>query len=303
MSDQNFTDSEDFNSVKQNIVEESGVKDDNDSNEIDHIVNEEKSSSENDFDLSSQDISELELPEVKEKGKLPDWVEERIKIKNKKIAARDAEIEELKNKLTQFSSSNQSNYKDNFAVSQELPSRDNFESENEWVSAIFEHKLREKEENDRIVNQQNQYIMELKAHEKKVEEKTAKGDSKYHDFEQVTAPLFTESFPANGVLSQEIFNSEHAEDILYFFGKYPEKAREIALMPPNKVIRKIYDLEKRFEEASKKKKSSNGEDYTPSPKIKGGGSGSNLSWESMSNMNQDDFNKAYDKKFGSKRAW
>lgn len=303
MTENNHNQAEEFKSVSQTIINNMN---DNKSPEIDldtleaEVSKDESNDSKPSVLDEDKDLSELPLPEESKSNEddFPDWMKDRIRKKNKKIAEKEAELVEIKNKLNELS---KTQIPQNI-LSDSLPTRDNFETEEEFIQANVDFHIN-KRAHEFERQAQHQAILEAeKKHYEKVNDVISKGEAKYHDFSDITEELFSSSFPPNPVLAHEVFSSEFAEDIVYFFGKYPEKAREIAKKTPNEVIKKIYDIENRFREAKKSKaKKSN---FQPSDNMRGKAVGSlNSTYENLANMSQKDFEKAWEEKHGKKNIW
>lgn len=275
----------------------------------------EKDSTEQVTDSETKDttIDDLPLPEPddeageedKEKPVRPRSKEERLLFKKERELARErARLQEVEARMRQ---SQQPEIKPAPADFKGME-RDNYESEADWVAAVTDKRLQQRQDEMR-----QQYEMQ-QAHKRqsefvaKVNDAKDKGAAKYSDFDQVVEPMFDPygDFPRNEPLAAAIADSDFAEDILYFMGKYKDKAREIALLPPVKAIKAIANLEQRFKEKRKNAPAKPGAKILEP--LKGGkpqtaGTLHGMTPEQIEKMDMKEFKERWSREYGKKNHY
>jgi len=201
-------------------------------------------------------IEELPLPDVEGNEEepvqpRPKSKEERLLFKKQRELDRERiKAQELEHQLhlQQFKQSRQQ--QDSPAQDYSDVSRENFSNEEDWIAAITDKRLQQREEASRYQYQQMQHQKQQAEFVAKINEIKDKGVSKYSDFDDLVEPLFDPrgNFPRNEPMAAAIADSEFGDDILYFMGKYPDQARELAKKPPVQAIKAIAILEQRFRE-------------------------------------------------------
>lgn len=197
------------------------------------------------------------LPEAhnKSKEKLPKWMNNKLSKAERELQQRENELRLTQEKLARFEQGqagqapvvpHQLN-----PLNEAPPKKENFANEEDFIDARIEYKKRA----DNFVQQaqtQQQAMMqaELSFHNK-MKDALNVGTESYDDFDDIVKPLFSAGFPGNRAMAEAIVDSPYKHDMLYFLGKYTDKAREIALSHPVQAIKKIAELEVRFKARDK----------------------------------------------------
>lgn len=208
---------------------------------------EETESDNQELDEENKSLEELPLPEEnKSKKELPKYAKKKLEKKERELQAKEAEIALLRQQIEQRQQQGhptQSSFNPNIAP----PKREDFQNEDDYIDARFEYKQKLEQIKHQTVSQQQAAINAEMAFTKKLKEAQDAGSENYEDFEEVIQPLFSPGFPGNRAMAEAIVDSPHNHDILYFLGKYPEKAREIALLNPVQAVKRIAEIETRFQ--------------------------------------------------------
>lgn len=135
------------------------------------------------------------------------------------------------------------------ATEPKKPTRDNYESYDDYVEALTDWKVEQKTKTaPQPQVQQQQKPVELTPEEKAladaVKDVVAEGAEKYPDF---TEKLFDQRMPMTQTMAEAIFDSDNAADMAYYLATHHDKAAEIAQLDPKAQIRAIGKLEARME--------------------------------------------------------
>ncbi len=197
-------------------------------------------------------LDKLPLPGDEDADKtktLPKWVEKKLSRKDREIeqaaqeaAAYRAQLEQIQNGIPQ------SNLP---VVDPEMPKRDAYIDEAEFISAVVEHKQKRSAQVAQYKAQQDGMRHAENNFQERLKKSKDEGAEKYDDFDEKIKPLFSKEFPANRAMAEAIVDSDYKGDILYFLGENKDKAKEIALMNPVKAVKEISKIEARFEERKK----------------------------------------------------
>ncbi len=211
---------------------------------------EEKKEAEKEKDVKKppkEESSEEPLPEekVEEKPKDKDPVQRRIDeiTKKRRDAERERDYEhtkrlELEEELKKAKS----------AVPQgDKPKIENFETEVEYLEALADWKIEQKfkVETEKI-SKETASVDEKKAIDEtyqELDEKMEKGRIKYDDFNEL---VLNEDLKISESMVEAILLSDTAEDVLYYLGKHPEEAADIAKLSPLKVAHELGKIEARL---------------------------------------------------------
>ncbi len=206
-------------------------------------------------------LEELPLPgdEQESKSNIPKWVERKLTRKELEIqqqaqqnALLAAELERLRTTQVQPQFN---------AI--EAPKRELFSSEPEWIAALVQHENTKAALNHQAeMQRQGMAQAQAKFLDKWTKAKDI-GMDKYDDFAEKMAVLDAPGFPTNRAMCEAIVDTEHATDIQYFLASNPEHARKIAELNPVQAVKKIAELEARFNERKKKEPSKSPRPITP----------------------------------------
>lgn len=201
---------------------------------------------------------ELPLPDdnSQKKKEIPEWLKKRIDKEKRAAAMLAAENEKLKKALTVGIP--QPLIADNMSPQNvpglEAPNRADFNSEHEYIAAVVRHEntiAAHRMNTERQAKAMVEAEMEFQG---KIKETMSKGAEKYDDFDDKTSVLFSDAFPPNRAMAEAIVDSDFKDDILYFLGTYPDEAVRIAKMNPVQAVKKIAEIEGRFQARAKSKK-------------------------------------------------
>lgn len=205
-------------------------------------------------DEKPKSLDELPLPgdeEEKPKQKeLPKWVEKKLSRKEREAEQHAAEAAMYKAEVEKLRNSAQSGLQPQFQDTT-APMRENFNTEEEYIDARIDYK---NQKNIQVMNQKKQHEALVDAEnnfQKNIHQAREEGLDKYDDFEEKTSTLFSPSFPNNRAMAEAIVDSPYKSDILYFLGTYSQEAKKIALLNPVQAVKRIAELEQRFESRKK----------------------------------------------------
>jgi len=254
-------------------------------------------------DSKETDSDDDDLPEAPEEDKatLPKGFVNRLKREKEKRQEAELKFMEAQERLAAMSQNRDSGEIKRPAPASvpglpPPPSRENYENDFDFVEAVNEysaykrniiHQQRIAKENDRIFGQRLQSTL-------------SDGSDVYEDFDNKVKVLFSDEFPSNRAMAEAIVDSDFSKDILYYYGKNPEKAKEIALMNPIKAVKEVAALEARFK--ARKSKNITGAKRPLEPLQ--GASGNKVSGGSAAGggdpekMDHESFVEWYEKKYG-----
>ena len=207
--------------------------------------------------------SQETLPEKKVEPKEKDSVQKRIdEITKKRREAeresvfKDTKIAKLEEELKTAKS----------AIPQaDKPKLENFETEADYLEALTDWKVEQGFKTEREkVSKEVATVDEKKAIDEtyqELDEICEKGRTKYADFNEL---VLTDDFKFSDAELAAILLSDTAEDVLYYLGKHPEEAAEIAKLPPLKVAHEFGKIEARLHAPPPRKRTTNApEPITP----------------------------------------
>jgi hypothetical protein len=197
-------------------------------------------------DDENKSLDELPLPETNadNKKELPKYVKNKLEKKDREITAKEAEIAVLREQIQRQGAPNQAPvFNPNIAP----PKRDDFQNEDDYIDARIEYKQKLEYLKHQTASQQQQAMNAELSFGQKLKEAQDAGSDSYEDFEEVVKPLFSAGFPCNRAMAEAILDSPYKHDIFYFLGKNIDKAREIAQLNPVQAIKKIADIDARFQ--------------------------------------------------------
>lgn len=199
-------------------------------------------------DPIEKSLEELPLPgdETETKKSIPKWVEKKLSRKEQELVQKEQELVQARALLEQRQIQAQT------IADPELPKRESFNSDAEFIEAVVDHKQNKSIKNAQIAHHQQVMIQTETNFINKIKISLNEGAEKYEDFEEKTKLLFSPGFPTNRAMAEAIVDSEHSKDIFYFLGQYPEEAKKIALLNPVQAVKKIAEIEGRFEARKKK---------------------------------------------------
>jgi hypothetical protein len=248
-------------------------------------------------DVSEMSLDELPLPGDEEKSEvekdIPKWVEKKLSKKDKLLAQKEAEIAQVKAEAERLAQQMQQQRMQAPIPVEQAPQRENYNSDLEYQVAIADYAQEIKLQKIHQTQAEETHKQIQENFKKRLDETNNKGTEKYEDYEDVTDALFKPGFPSNRAMCEAILDSDHASDIMYFLGKYKDKAKEIALMNPIKAIKKIAEIDARFKERKKS-------NITKAPRMLGEerGQAKAGTWGDPSKMNMDDFQQWYKANYG-----
>lgn len=198
-------------------------------------------------------LEELPLPgdEAPDTKTLPKWVAKKLSRKDQELQQKAHETEMYKAELARVQA--QSTYvpQANQWVDPELPKRESYGDEGQYISAVVAHTNRREQEKAQIIAQQQGMQNAENSFQERYREAQNLGAEKYEDFEEKVAVLNTDAFPRNRAMAEAIVDSAYKSDILYFLASNVEEARNIALLNPVQAVKKIAAIEARFEARKK----------------------------------------------------
>lgn len=162
------------------------------------------------------------------------------------------------------------------------PKLEDFSDIEEYAKARELHAEKRKEREISERQQSTAQQREVVALTEAWEEKAARAEGKYDDFDSIVGDIK----PTTPLLAA-VMEAENAEDVAYYLGKNPKEAKRILELPVRAQIREIGKLEaKLLAEPTKPRTPS----QAPSP-IKPLGAAASPSTKKLSEMTQDEFEK------------
>ena len=120
-------------------------------------------------------------------------------------------------------------------------SRDDYESDEEYITALVDQKVSILAKIDREKEQDNQ----KKTVQDKIDSGYEKGVKKYKDFNDVARSAGTHNVTLT--MFNEALSGDHFEDVLYYLGSNHKESNRIAALPEAQQKREIIKLEARME--------------------------------------------------------
>jgi hypothetical protein len=192
-------------------------------------------------------LEELPLPgdeDTESKKTLPKWVEKKLSRKDRELEVKAQEAAMYRTQLEQIQQAIPAAA--STIADPTLPRREAFANEAEFVAAVFDHKQAQSEKKAAQQRQQHALVQAETSFRERLKSAMDDGSEKYEDFEDKIKPLFSQEFPANRAMAEAIVDSEHKHDIFYFLGQHPEEAKKIAMLNPVQAVKKIAEIEARF---------------------------------------------------------
>jgi len=143
-------------------------------------------------------------------------------------------------------------------------SRDDYESDEEYITALVDQKVSILAKIDREKEQDNQ----KKTVQNKIDSGYEKGVKKYKDFNEVARSTGTHNVTL--AMFNEALSGDHFEDVLYYLGSNHKESNRIAALPEAQQKREIIKLEARMETGVKPKTVKPDPEPVPRLKSKGG---------------------------------
>lgn len=215
-------------------------------------LNEEK---DGDKEKSDDDLP-LPVPEAGKK-QMPEYFKNRLSKEQRKLQQAENELRILQEQLARMqqppTAAINQNSQPGFTPNNEAPpKRESFANDEDFIDARIEYKKRADNFSQQAQTQQQAMMQAELSFHNKMKDALNVGTESYDDFDDVVKPLFSAGFPGNRAMAEAIVDSPYKHDMLYFLGKYTDKAREIALSHPVQAIKKIAELEVRFKARDKK---------------------------------------------------
>jgi hypothetical protein len=201
----------------------------------------------------AKSLDELPLPEepeAKEKERtIPKWVEKKLSRKEQETQRLAHEAAVLKQQLNEMRAAAEIPVAP--VSDPTMPQRGDYDDEGLYITAIVNHQNRKASLAQQKAAQEESVMHSELQFRNKLNESVAAGLDKYEDFEEKVKPLFSADFPVNRAMAEAIVDSPHRQDILYFLGQYPDKAKDIALLNPIQAVKRIAGIEARFDQHRK----------------------------------------------------
>jgi len=187
--------------------------------------------------------SEEPLPKkVEEKPKEKDPVQRRIDEITRK--RRDAERERDYERTKRMELEEELKKAKSVTPLGEKPKLENFETEADYLEALADWKVEQKfKVESEKVSKETESAEEKKAIDEtyqELDEKMGKGRTKYADFNEL---VLDKELKISEAMVEAILFSDTAEDVLYYLGKHPEEAADIAGLSPLKVAHELGKIE------------------------------------------------------------
>ena len=213
-----------------------------------------------------EEHSEETLPEIKVEEKPPkekDAVQRRIDEITKK--RREAERERDWERTKRLELEEELKTAKKSIPQGDKPKVEDFETELAYLEALQDWKLdqRFRVESDKA-SKETASVEEKTAIDEtyqELDDKMEKGRNKYADFNEL---VLDENLKISEAMVEAILISDIAEDVLYYLGKHPEEAADLAKLPPLKIAHEFGKIEAKLTAPLPKKKTTNApEPITP----------------------------------------
>lgn len=158
----------------------------------------------------------------------------------------ETENQQLKEQLSGKKSQSMPDQKDDATTRK--PTRDDFESYDEYVDALTDWKVDQKLKPQQQPDQRKPPAVEITPEERAladtVKDVVAEGVDKYPDFAE---KIFDPKAVMTQTMAETVFDSDNAVDMAYYFATHHDEAVKIARMEPKAQIRAIGRLEAQLE--------------------------------------------------------
>ena len=210
-----------------------------------------------------EETSKETLPEKKVEPKEKDSVQRRIDELTKK--RRDAERERDYERTKRLELETELKTAKSAIPQGDKPQLEKFETELAYLEALQDWKLEQKfrVESEKVSKETASVDEKAVIDEtyRELDEKMEKGRTKYADFNEL---VLNEDLKISDAMVEAILFSDTAEDVLYYLGKHPGEAADIAKLPPLKIAHEFGKIEAKINAPPPRKKTTNApEPITP----------------------------------------
>lgn len=246
----------------------------------------------NSEDQNESENAEEQENEDKDQKRWQNKVQKRFNQLTARIYERDAIIEDLQNKLSSFSGSQNSNQTN----LQDPPKKENYATDEEWIEAVADYKAEQKvkayeaktlKDSEKKSEKEKQQDLQ-----KKFTSNIKKTAEKYKDYHDVTSDI---TIPVNSDLGRVILESDQSGELMYYIGKNPDIEEKLSELSGMKLAIEIGKIEERLSKPLKKKGSKAPDPITTETKR---GSASPSGQPDFDKMNADDYYRA---RYGNKK--
>jgi hypothetical protein len=186
--------------------------------------------------------SEETLPKVEEKLREKDPVQRRIDEITRK--RRDAERERDYERMKRLELEEELKKAKGVTPVGEKPKLEKFETEADYLEALADWKIEQKLSAEREkASKETASVDEKKAIDEtyqELDEKMEKGRVKYADFNEI---VLDEDLKISDAMVEAIILCDTAEDVLYYLGKHPEEAADLAKLSSLKIAHELGKIE------------------------------------------------------------
>lgn len=126
------------------------------------------------------------------------------------------------------------------------PKAEDFDSHEEWVDALTDYKIDQRESKMQAKREAETKAAEQSKQQNTFQSKFQQAKTAHPDFEELFEDNADQT-PSSPSMNQAVIESDHGHELMYFFLKNPDEAKRIALLPPSAAFREIGKLETRFE--------------------------------------------------------
>lgn len=213
---------------------------------------EESEASETEDDADLQDSDDEERKPKQSKG-----IEKRIKKLTSKISEKERENEFLRQELYRKRQSEDQAAQSKAPAAEQQPSGkpnpDHFDTHAEYLDALFDYKVEQRELKAKAQQQQNsaktEFEKKVQAHSEKVQEfkKT------YGDFDDVMDDV--DDVKLSVTVEDAILDSENGPELMYELAKNKEELKRICALPPVQAARELGRFEAKIAKASQEQQS------------------------------------------------
>lgn len=272
--------------VEEKAKEESEPTDEVEQKEASESETEETEASEATEESEEQEDSE---ESVEEKPKKKGGFQRRIDKLNAKAAAKDAEIERLKSLLSEKNGEKPVE-QEKPVKAEGKPSADDFETHAEYVEALTDWKLEQREKEAKEKAEQMRAKSEAETVMKSHSERVAQFSEKHEDFHEVLEGV--DDIAPSLVLLQLIVSSDNGPELMYELAKNREEYERINKLSPIAVARELGKLESKLAApASEQKQEQKKLTKAPKPLEPVSKAAKTASTKSPDSMNYEEFKK------------
>lgn len=205
------------------------------------------------------------VPESVKKGKEQGWIQARLSHYASEARTMKEELRRTREELERLRTPQAGARQD----PNRPPSPDDFSKHEEYVDALVDWKIAQREKSQQALQEQKGYTQAYAQRRMQLDQHAQKFAMQYDDPQAVLNVMFNEENPINEVMGEAIMDlGEKAPEVLFYLAQNPMDAMQISTMHPRMAVMQIGLLSQRLSGGAMQPQVSNGTPQTPPPQPK-----------------------------------